>query len=292
MTLRHLEGQLPASERFGDSQYSRKNLRRKMGPYNPIARILESLLIEDVFFFKDDFEFTLDTAVWLATNGDSNFTRVANRANGVLRSDNGADEDGVLVCAANGEIWDAGARCTALGRFAVADMANCKFEFGFADETDINDGQVGVSATPTSIGVDFAVCIRDTDNEGDTGASFDLIADNQNGDNDGPVAVRGGITAGAGGSDSFDDNEWFTVMVSLNEQSEARAWVNGQFVGVLRSGVPRPTLIGTGAELPGSPQTALTELSLWATIVDRDAANTAQLDIDYIAAWQERTAVR
>jgi hypothetical protein len=263
-----------------------------MGPYNPIARILDSLLIEDVFFFKDDFDFRLDTNLWLATNGDSNFTRVADRANGVIRSDNGADEDGVLVCAADGEIWDAGMRCTVLGRFAINDMANCKFELGFADEGDINDGQVDVAATPTSAGVDYAVCIRDTDNEGDTGASFDLIGDNQNGANNGPVAVRGGLTAGAGGSDSFDDNEWFTIMVSLNEQAEARAWVNGQLVGRLTAGVPRGTTIGAGGELPGSPDTALTPLSLWCTIVDRDAAGTAQLDIDYIAAWQERSPVR
>ena len=292
MSIAHLQGQLPSAERFGDSPYSRKNLSKKMGPYNPIARILDSLLIEDVFFFKDDFEFEVSTTKWIVNAGDVSFARVADRANGVIRGDAGSDQEAVLVCAANGEIWDAGMRCTAIGRFAIADMANSKFEFGFADEADIAFGQVLVSATPTSTGTDYAVCIRDTDNEGDTGASFDLIADNQNGANDGPVAVRGGLTAGAGGSDAFDDNEWFTVMVSLNEQAEARAWVNGQFVGRLTAGVPRGTTIGAGAELPGSPDTAVTPLSLWLNIVDRDASNTAQLDCDYIAAWQERSPVR
>lgn len=58
----HLEGALAHAQRF-PQPLSRNNLRRRMGPGNPLYHVLQQLAVEDIFVLKDDFEY-LNASVW------------------------------------------------------------------------------------------------------------------------------------------------------------------------------------------------------------------------------------
>lgn len=238
------------------------------GPSHPLYHVMTDSAIQDIVVLTDDF-ITLDTTYWLGSGATANFAVVADDPAGVITVDCGADADGFLTCAANQQMWSVDHRPTILGRLQQRVVANSKFEFGFALEAFVADGNVNIKATPSSSVADYAVITRDTDDTGAGGDAGDyaLIADNQNGANDGPVAHDSGIITMA-------NTTYVTLMVNLNEQNEARYWIDGQYVGILTAGVP------DGDDL----------LAPCVYAVDRDAAATCQLDVDYIKIWQERIA--
>ncbi|KKK65961.1 hypothetical protein LCGC14_2968890, partial [marine sediment metagenome] len=243
-------------------------LRRAMGPDNVVFQFLESLAIQDVCVLIDDDFFELDTGRLLFTNGDANGSLVTDAQTGEVTFNCGADEDGQLVCAANTQRVDVDYRPVILTRMKHDVISNVKTEVGFCVETDVDDGAVNVKVTPSSNSTDYAVLCRDSDDTasgGDTG-TFAFHSDNQSDDADGAQSVEASGTGVTLGTD------YITYMITLNEQQEARAWINGQFFNVLRLGVP------DGGTL----------LSPWINVTDRDGAATAQLTIDYLKVWQER----
>lgn len=257
----------PAAERSG-WLFGRRLLRHSIGPSNPLYSFHLDNCIQDIVSFTDDFH-TLDGSYWDGDNGDANWAVQADQPEGVVQVDCAGDQDGVLVCAAN-QMWiNVDHRPVILGRLKVGVVANSKFEFGFATETDVDDGVVGTKATPTSgdnTNDDYVVVIRDTDDD----TSIEMVSDNQSGEADGPT-----LTVPSGTGITAADDTWLTIMVACNEQDEARYWVNGQYMNRAVTGVPN----GDAALTP------------WIVCVDRDAAGTGHLYLDYVKMWQERSAI-
>lgn len=232
-----------------------------LGPSHPFYHILTDSAIQDIVeVVKDDF-WILDTALWRGSLGTANFAIEVDTPEGRITANMGADEDSMLTTATGQLNVNVDHRPVILGRIKQRIIVNSKFEFGFAEEAFNADGCVNVKATPSSTGSDYAMIIRDTDNN----TEIDLICDNVSGDNDGPIADDSGNT-------TMVLDTYMTLMLNLNEQNEARYWINGAYIDAVTTGVP------DGGQI----------LAPCVYGVDRDAAATAQIDIDYIKVWQER----
>ena len=158
--------------------------------------------------------------------------------------------------------WRPNRRCSLMGRIKVVNIGGSKFEFGFADAdsghiSDIDDC-VLTKSTPTNQAQrsDYAVIVRDTDHN----TSTDLVAS---------TARVAALTA-AVGPVTLSAGSWRSYMIALNEQNEARFYLDGIYAGVNRSSARLTTL-----------------LSIWFMAVPR-AGGAPEVQIDYIQAWQER----
>ena len=161
--------------------------------------------------------------------------------------------------------WTPNRRCSLMGRVKVSNIGNSKFEFGFVDADsehirDIDDC-VLTKSTPTSQSQrsDYAVIVRDTDHN----ASTDLAAS---------TARVAALTA-AVGPVTLSAGSWRSYMIALNEQNEARFYLDGIYAGVNRSSARLTTL-----------------LSIWFMAVPR-ASGGPEVQLDYIQAWQERESL-
>ena len=250
------------STQFHGRRFTRSRLRDQMGPSTPSFHLLESLAFRDVFRLHDDFAGVLNTDLWTATNngaGAASFALAAGR-NGLIQGDAGIDDDGDsrIISNATSLPFSSDRRCAAIFRiYLPAAVTNSKFEVGFIDAAGA--GAVNVKATPTSTRTDYAVVIRDTDDD----TNISMITD---GTTNAVASVDGVATIAL--------TTFYDIMIALNENKEANFWVNSVFQGKLSSG-PNIT----------------TGLSLWAYIQDRDDVNNKQMNIDYISAWQERVNV-
>ena len=253
------------TNRLQGRNFTRSRLRDHMGPGNALYHLLETLCIEDMVVFKDEFDGVLNTNIWTASNSGGgtavDFVRIANIANGHIQGDAGTvDNEDVRLFTTSNEIWRTGQRCSAKTRIRMPSaVANSKFEFGFADAAGA--GAVLVKDTPTSTGTDYVVIVRDTDDD----ASVDMVSDGTT-DAIQLVASSPGIT--------FATNVWYDLLLATNENKESYFWIDGVYQGKAIRG-PNIT----------------TALGLWYYVQDRDDANNRQLDVDYVLAWQERTAL-
>jgi hypothetical protein len=148
-------------------------LRDAMGPDDPLYHLLMMGTVRDVVPFFEDFRpSTLDTTLWtVAGDGGANFAFLAG-LNGLIRgSTSGNDEYSSIV---GSEQYTSDHRCTAIFRvYFNSAIDNCKFEVGFVDGAQA-DGAVDVKDTPTPNADDYAVVIRDTDDD----SSVDLVVGN------------------------------------------------------------------------------------------------------------------
>lgn len=157
--------------------------------------------------------------------------------------------------------WDPGRRCLLQGRMFFSTVGGSRFEFGFADETSghISDTERIVQtkgATPTIVPhySDFAVLVRDAAID----TSTDLVARSGRG--------TAALVAQSGPS-IIESGTWLSFTIALNEQNEARFWINGTFAGVNRSSARRDAA-----------------LSIWFA-----TEGSAEVKLDYIHARQERS---
>ena len=241
---------------------TRAQLRKRYGPSNPLYPIIETLAKSDVcVFVDDDFIGTLNTDIWSVANsgggGAADFVAVANAPLGKIRGDPGTTDDGDVRLIGR-ENTTANRRPVLLGRLGTNDtvVTASKFEFGFIDASAAA-GAVLVKATPTSTATDYAVIIRDTNDN----TSVDLVAD---GGVDAVIKVASspGIT--------FAAQTWYDMMIALNEQKEEVFFIDGVYQGIARRG---PTVTVT--------------LAPWINCTAR-ASDTWELDVDFVKGWCER----
>ena len=269
MTTSALGGQTPNFQSNLQGRIFRtRMIRDKMGPDDPIYHLLMLEAKRDVFSIFDDFTAVLDTDdnFWTAsTNGGTAPAQLtgAGDVNGIITLTTGGTNDNDSTLLSEG-CFNADHRPVALFRMQMnTGVSLSKFEIGFADAdpgaTGENSGLVLVKATPTSTATDYAVIIRDTEDN----ASIDLHAD---GTTDAAISVASspGIT--------FTTQVFYDFMIAVNEQRECYFWIDSVFQGVVRRG---PENDGT------------TTLGLWAFCQTR-TSGVRTMYIDYILAWQER----
>lgn len=249
--------------KFRGANFSRKRLRHKIGPDNPLFHLLEQeCRVELCKVVDDDFTGVLNTDLWTVSNSGSaaaaNFARVADTPTGKIRGDAGTTDDGdVRLFTTSNEVVTSSRRPVVLGRIGTnVAVTGLKWEFGFADA--VAAGVVLVKDTPTSTGTDYAVVIRDTDDD----TSVDMVSDGT-ADAIQLVASSPGIT--------FATQTWYTVMLALNEQKESYFWIDGVFQGRATRGPDITTTLG-----------------IWLYCQNRADADTAELDCDFIKAFCER----
>lgn len=256
----------PMLDTYGPHQarpFSRTELRRRVGPSNPTYHLLENLVVQDVVTRYDDFDTTLNTAYWTATNsggaGVSNFARLASTLAGVAEGDPGTDNAGdVRLFATSNLTASSDTRPVLLTRVRqVTNITSSKFEVGLA--AAVQAGQVNVKATPSATGVDFSVIIRDTTDN----TSVDIAH----------ARAASGVqrTAGAAALPVWAVTTYFTLMLAVDETVNSYFWINGIFGGVVR---------GTG------PATG-TQIGPWFFAQNR-TGSSHPLDIDYAKYWHER----
>ena len=247
----------------GYRPFTRAHLRRRYGPSNPLYEILETLIGVDVLEINDDFLYatTLPTDLWTVTNngtGAANFVASVASSNGIALGDAGTDDNGDARMISASTPYTANRRPTVLGRLGQnSAVASSKFEFGFIDAAGA--GAVLVKDTPTSTRTDYAVIIRDTDDDTNVG----LVTDG------GTDAV--GLVASSGSTPTHTTQTWYTYMLALNENRECAFYIDGGFAGIRRAG-PDATV----------------RLGIWFYVQDRDDADNRTLSIDWVKAWQER----
>ncbi len=143
-----------------------------------------------------------------------------------------------------------------MARITASHLA--KFEFGFssdAAETVLLKDSSGLNANDAVR--DFAVAIHDARDNSEVA----LVAHGE--------GITGSTTMVSPVPDTaISAGDSFSLMVALNEQEEARWWIDGIYAGVIRTG----------------PVT-LAPLGIWVY------ANAAPISVDYVHAWQERTPV-
>lgn len=239
---------------------SREQFRKRYGPSNPLHTLLETLSISDVCqVANDDFVGVLATDDWTSTvNGGTAFTRVANRPSGVVRGETGAVNAQDSRLYSDSELVTANRRPVMIGRIGMnSAVTTSKFEFGFTDV--IGAGAVLVKATPTSTATDYAVIVRDTDDD----VLVSMVTD-------GGTDTAGSVDPSPGLASAFATQTWYNMMIAVNEVRECVYYVDGTFRGIRRAG----------------PDATAT-LMLWVYIQTRDGADRT-LDVDFIKAWQER----
>ena len=295
---------LPAADYRGD-HLTRKLLRRSgLSVSEDMYHLLEQLTIDSVYTLKDDFDKGINEYLWVqdgpavpvdevSTNGAEGAREaLSNEQEPVIDPHGGAgrvpevppdnsqdarggrgfvwlpERNGVIVGTGDTRrlalmsrtaIWTADSRCGLMGRMSFTALPNTRFEFGFIDEDASHikqvDRVVQVKDTPAAAlqRRDFAVINRDTVDD----TSTDLVARSNGG--------TAALTA-ASGPPTLTAVTWATFAVALNEQNEARFWINGVYAGVNRSSARR--------DVP---------LSIWFAV-----AGVTDVKIDYIQAWQER----
>ena len=244
--------------------FSRARLRDAIGPSNPLYGILEREMFQDVYkFVDDDFITSLDTTFWTATNvSGTDFVRQAGAtgvACGVIQGSSGttAGNDARLFGTSN--LTVTGSRRPILfGRIGMQSTVDTsKFEFGLADA--VGDGCVLVKATPTSTRTDYAVIIRDTDDD----VLLSLITD-------GGTDAVGSVDPSPALASAFATQTWYTLALSVDEVRNCRYYIDGVYRGTVRSG-PDATVA----------------LAPWLFIESR-TTSARDLRADYVTGWAER----
>ena len=251
-----------AAEQDGGKMFTNARLRERIGPGNPIYHLLSQLIVRDVaVLLKDEFTGVLNTDVWTSTENGSG-TPAALRTgvvNGEIRMVPGTTDNNDSRLVGQTTYVDSAFRPAFLARLNVDDITTVKWEAGFIDAAAA--GAVLVKATPTSTATDYAVVVRDTDDD----TSIDLHSDGTT-DAVGSIASSGSAPTAANGIHNV-------FLLTVNEQTECRFWLDGGFAGVVRSGPDTGTL-----------------LTPWFYVQIRaGGAITRNLDIDFVQVWQDRT---
>ena len=179
----------PASERMS-RPLSRRELRKQIGPSNPLYGFLMQLAIQDLAVLDNDDFVILDAARWTAEDSDQStpFAVSGGGASGFIRGTTTAQADDWIRLTSIHTSYDSAHRPMAIFRFK-SDVFNSgddtlKFEMGFkvnsdggaadnANEDTAGGAQVLLKSTPTSSANDYSVVILDTDDN----ILWDVIGD-------------------------------------------------------------------------------------------------------------------
>lgn len=225
---------------------TRKLLRRSQVGGPPFDAVLEQLCIDTVYVQHSEFDEGLGAPRWETDGFEYDETADLGAITG------GGDLPARLISRA--KRWQAGRRCTVMARISTSHMA--KFEFGFtseAAETVLLKDSSNLNANDAVR--DFAVAIHDLRDNSEVA----LVAH-------GNGVVGSSTIVSPTGADAITAGDSFSLMVALNEQEEARWWIEGIYAGVNRTG----------------PATRAS-LGIWVY------ASAASISVDYIRGWQERT---
>lgn len=218
------------SQRAHSQVFKRRLMRDAIGPDNPLWHLLETLCIEDVMDFEDDFLTDLVTPFWATgeTGTGTPFANLANTLGGVIRgTTEGADPASERLLPTNNRVWATNSRPLLVARVRQPTaITTSKFEVGFS-AADQAVGQVNVKSTPSANGVDFAVIVRDTTDGTETSLASARAAAG--------IAVVDFSPAFTWAVDVFN-----TLAIALNEINESYAWINGIFSAVQRTAAANP----------------------------------------------------
>ena len=232
---------------------TRKLLRRSQVGGPPFDAVLEQLCVDTVYVQHSEFDEGLleslaNDARWMTDGFEYDDSADLGAVTG------GGELPAYLISRARR--WQAGRRCVVLARITASHLA--KFEFGFTSEgleTVLVKDSSNLNANDAVR--DFAVAIHDIRDDSEVA----LVAHGE--------GVAGSTTmASPVPATAISAGDSFSLMVALNEQEEARWWIDGIFAGVNRTGPVR-----------------LAPLGIWVY------ASAAAISVDYIRGWQERTPV-
>lgn len=239
---------------------NRRLLHRMVGHDRAVAALLEQLCTDSVYVMKDEFDHGIDPFRWVNGGFVWDSENMAGRIYGSSLAEPDEDRPHAGLSLRNRVFgWRAAKRATAIIRLKLSGLSG-KIEFGFVGEGVVNvstgvilngSGPVGQPAVR-----DYTVAVRDASNS----ALYGLVT----------RGVDAGNTLGAGTREKTVaiTGDYHTLMIATNEQAESRLWVDGMPTDVERSGPGRNAA-----------------LSIWLH------AESNSLDVDYIQAWQERTAL-
>ena len=247
-----------------DNLFSRKLLRASHAVGgSPLGALLETLCIDDIYSVRDDFERGIDATRW----DSAKLYHQPNDLQGSIASfglgDEAIEDEGsVIRLSSKVGGWRAVNRASAIIRFSLSSLRG-KLEFGFETGGDRDAGVILAKVGPSAVSTanNFGLLVRDTDNNTNLG-----------------IVRRDGRSGTVRNTDitpaiTFEAVKPQTLLVSLQEQGDVLVWVNGKFVQSVQNG----------------PE-AREYLNLWFHISPR-ADGLPNVSIDYIFAWQERSAV-
>lgn len=227
---------------------TRKLLRRSQVGGPPFDAVLEQLCVDTVYVQHSEFDEGLGDSRWETDGFEYDETADLGAITG------GGELPAYLISRARR--WQAGRRCVTLARITASHLS--KFEFGFSSEaleTVLVKDSSNLNANDAVR--DFAVAIHDIRDN----SQVAIVAHGEGVTGSSSIVSPVPNTAISAGDD-------FSLMVALNEQEEARWWIDGIFAGVSRTG---PVTVAS--------------LGIWVY------ASVAAISVDYIRGWQERTPV-
>lgn len=246
---------------------------------------LQTLAIDSVYSFKDEFDLGLNPLRWSTINsqlGEAPFEFDDEEEQGALVGSTGGNDDADIRLFSRLATWSPGKRCGAQVRFNLPIITTVKFEFGFVqphlslDDVDGSDGAVLVKDTPTANMPTFEVACFDTDDNANlSAAAATRNASIEVNDPNNEPAFTAGVN---------------TVLVWANEHGGVTTWLNGRSNASATSqpGPDATSTFGTTNEIVyGSPFLPNAGGYLWFYLQNRAAA-PRDVRIDYIQAWQER----
>ena len=247
---------------FHGRAFRESRLRDAMGPSNPLYLQLRAQTV-DMYTFMDDFDQeALNGDYWtLHKTSSTDWANLASSAGGLcsVTTDATDNEYAGMYQGGSGLVYMADHRPVLLCRFGMgAAITTSKFEVGFSDG-DADAGAVNAKATPTSTATDYAVFIRDTDDD----TTLEAVTDATTGAVQ-AVTFTPGIT--------FAVSTYYNLMVAIDENSICRFWIDNVYQGASTDGPDATTALG-----------------IWIFGQTRDnAART--FNMDYVKAWQERSS--
>jgi len=264
-----------------------QQLRSGAGRY-PGAALLEPLAVDSVYSIKDEFDRGIDENLWTTTSStdvDRGFEWDSEDPEGSITCNLGNTDDAYASFFSRLRTWNPGNRCAAQIRLNISPaVTTLKFEFGFVNPildlvTDAAeaDGAVLVKATPTANMANFGVVVYDTDDD----TNLSVVAATRN------TAVSSSDQSSA--EEAFTSGE-HSLLVWINEHNSVNMWYDGRAYANVTSQVGTPTS-SSGPNITGSTIGSTSGSHLWIYLQNRGASSSSrQLTVDYIQAWQERTA--
>ena len=260
---------------------TRKLLRKAVGGSVALYSLLELLCVDDLYVFKDEFDFGLDERVWATYrdpepedgSGGRDFGLIDGEPSCSLVGDPGPSDGANIRLVSRPRRWLSNRRPVVIARMRLETITNTKLEFGFADvQADLIDashaaGVINVASTPSvNTGhTSLAVACRDTDyDEG----FYAIVHSHPQTDS----------TAQTGPPDPSAATE-FSLMVATNEMNECRVWLDGALASTTRNTVQTGRYITV-------PMAIWLYMENLATATARD-----RLRVDYVQAWQERASL-
>lgn len=263
---------------------------RRVSKYNRTGKGFkrEQSLIKSphvVGWFDDFLGDQLDVRYIPTSAGTSGTLAIAAGAlNGVCRFDAGTDDNGTAYLT-TGLVFKGDRNCTISGRFAMDDITDNKFEFGFSDALIPNaNGVVNTLSIPSAHGTDAAVWVRDSDDSSNGrlqafGVKSGIIGFGASGEETGKT-----IEPPATAAITFVNSEYLTLTVACRNDQV-------RFIAEMDDG----DIITTGAEYPfydsGWLENGIeggTLVTPWIFSQTKNAGSGMFLDMDYLDVWQNR----